>query len=91
MNLLPSFPVDDVTLDCLEHALNGAWHVDADGNHRLVGADYSFTQLLDFLSGYDPAWLIETEPGIVEYRGGALYHSHDVIRALIAEVRRLRG
>jgi hypothetical protein len=88
---LPDFPVDDVMLDLLEHALGGLYEVDDDFGTRLVGADYSLPQLLDFLSGYDPEQVVPLGGGIEEYVGGPLYTRDDIIRALIAEVRRLRG
>jgi hypothetical protein len=88
---LPSFPVDDVMLDAVEHALGGAYTVDPDGTHRLVGAAYSLSHLLDFLAGYEPEATVPLSDGpIVEYVGGVLYRPDDIIRALIAEVRRLR-
>jgi len=95
-DVLPSFPVDDVTLAALEHALGGALSCE-DGEPRLVGAEFSVSTLLDFLSGYDPSQIVPCVdddgfviPDFVEYTGGPIYHVHDVIRALIAEVRRLR-
>lgn len=86
----PPFPVDDFTLDQIEHALGGAYSVTEDGTHTLVGADFSLTQLLDFLSGFDPARLEPTDDPDTFVYDGAVYHEDDVIRALIAEVRRLR-
>ena len=91
-----SFPVDDITLDAIEHALGGSYTVDEDGTHHLVGSDYTLSTLLDFLSGYDASKL-ELMDGENEWDAipvysypEALYHHTDVIRALIAEVRRLR-
>lgn len=74
---LPSFPTDDMTLSALEHALTSS---------------YTVTDLLDFLAGCvgeDPneEWI---DAGIV-YDTRIHYHEHDVIRALITEIRRLRG
>lgn len=46
--VLPSFPVDDVTLAALEHAL-GASMTFVNGEPSIVGADYDLHQLLDFL------------------------------------------
>lgn len=93
---LPVFPVDDVMLDQLEHALGGSYTVDGNAV-RLVGAEYSLSQLLDFVSGYDPAMVEPCRdsdgreiPDVFEYVGGSVYHPDDIIRALIAEVRRLR-
>lgn len=65
-----TFPLDDFVLNALEHAMEGAYIVDDNDMHQLVGASFSTQQLLDFLGGY---------------------HHTDVIRALIAEVRRLRS
>lgn len=100
---MKSFPVDDLTLDALEHALGGAYDVDEDGTHHLVGADYSLDQFLDFVAGIDPtdASAVEVlDPGDPTESGWAgapvyidnrpHYHPNDVIRSLIAEVRRLR-
>ena len=97
---LADFPVDDVTLDALEHALGACltWEgvEDRADGPRVVGADMSVSRLLDFLSGYDEsklAPLVDEDgyevPDWSEYPD-PLYHRDDVIRALIAEVRRLR-
>ena len=93
---LPPFPVDDFTLDQIEHAMAGVYTIDDDGEHRLIGAEFSFNQLLDFLSGYDERKLTQAVnqydtpiPDVFEYPD-AIYHPNDVIRALVAEVRRLR-
>lgn len=76
-----SFPVDDTTLDAIDRALQDS--------------DYTLSDLLNFLSGYNPdqlellegtGWL---DAPIYTYPE-ALYSEHDVIKALIAEVRRLR-
>lgn len=95
---LPPFPVDDVTLNMLEHSMRGAYTVDHDGTHHLVGAEYSTPQLLDFLSGYDPEKVVPLKdedgydiPNFVEYVGGPVYSRDCVIKALIKEVRRLRA
>lgn len=99
-NLLPPFPVDDATLLALEHALGAALYYDEEGDLAILGADYTVPGLLDFLSGYDPT-KVEVlmdgivpgidEPEVVEYIGGPLYTRDCVIRALIAEIRRLRS
>jgi len=93
---LAAFPVDDATLGALEHALGGAFAVDDDGVHTVTGADMSVTGLLDFLSGYDPAKAVlalneydQPMPDVQEYPE-PIYSRDCVIRALIAEVRRLR-
>lgn len=103
---LPPFPVDDVTLAAVEHAFGAAITFDTDewgepdlDNPRLIGADYSLHTLLDFMSGTtsDDHPLVEvkerdwdgTPRVIVDERPH--YTERDIIRALIAEVRRLRG
>lgn len=96
---IADFPVDDVTLAALEHAMGGAFTVDEDGTHHLVGADYSVCQLLDFLAGIDRNndTLLEllSEPddygSPIYYDPRPHYHHSDVIRSLIAGVRRLRA
>lgn len=69
------FPIDDETLDALEATLATSFTVDEDGTHILVGGELSMAALLDSMSGHGPAQLVRD----------------DVIRALIAEVRRLRS
>jgi hypothetical protein len=85
MTGLAPFPVDDFHLDQLEHATR-------------AGSGYPLTEYLHDLSHYDEAlvvpvdeWQEFREVQLVEYQGGPVYHPHDVIRALIGEVRRLRG
>ena len=107
---LPEFPVDDVTLLAVEHAMQGALTFDRpddadpdDAGPWRVGADYGLPDLLDMLAGTrDPADLpAEENPALVRegetpdgtpvyYDVRQHYGEHDVIRALIAEVRRLR-
>lgn len=81
------FPVDDETLILIDQALDGT----ATGRT-------SMTELLELLSGYDPTKVVPLVdedgyevPDWTEYVGGFIYHEHDVIRSLMAEVRRLRG
>jgi hypothetical protein len=111
---LPPFPVDDVTLSAIEHALDSVLTYEGENGERLdeprrIGAEYGLAELLDFLGGTtgdegmyrigpngeridadeaarDDAlgldqWWMDERPH---------YHPNDVIRALIAEVRRLR-
>ena len=98
---LADFPIDDVTLGLLDHALGACltWEgvADRDDGPRVVGADMSVSRLLDFLSGYDGSKLtplVDEDgyevPDHFDYPD-PLWHEHDVIRALIAEVRRLRA
>ena len=92
---LGPFPIDDITLNALEHAMGGALTV-VDGEPELVGAEYSVNDLLDFLSGYDPSLLIPDEDNDVYsipvfVYDGPIYHITDVVRSLINEVRSLRN
>ena len=93
---LGPFPVDDATLLALEHALEASLAYDEDGNCGVVGAEFTVSKLLEFLSGYDPSLTshLGFRPDgieVVEYLGGPQYHEHDVIRALINEIKRLRN
>jgi len=94
---LPPFPVDDVTLAAVEHALGGSLTYEGDELVR-VGADYSLWDLLDFMAGAtgeDPDQEVlhrdwdGTPDLVVDHRQH--YTPNDIIAALIAEVRRLRG
>lgn len=101
---LPPFPVDDFTLDQLEHALNTAIEVADDGQWKPVGGDFTLSKFLQFMSGYDPerATFIGHVGGIPGAENlfdnpvpmyeswDQSYSEHDVIRALVKEVRRLR-
>ena len=96
-------PLDDATLGAIEHALGTCYEVDEHGERRLVGGAYTLTTLLDWLSGcYDrpgtdrddhPAFVrMEDIAGIPVYYDIRTHISRDdLIRALVAEVRRLRG
>lgn len=79
------FPVDETTLSMLEVAMESYFTCDEDGNHELHG-EFQMDTLLEFLSGpsnytYEDDLTIRLEPR---------YSEHDVIRALIDEVRSLR-
>lgn len=95
---LPPFPVDDETLnvirDSLDRTVTG-W--DDDGNPICTGSPFGLGAVLDLLSGYDPTLTVQMVneydqpiPDWYEYTGPGIYHAHDVIRALIDEVRYLR-
>lgn len=100
--VLPPFPVDDFTLDQLEHALNTC--VDSTmvfpftdqepAPLKLVGGEFTLSQYLDFMSGRDDtrATRIGDADGIPVYVAwDQQYSEGDVIRALITEIRRLRA
>lgn len=91
-----SFPVDDITLDLLDHALNGT----IDDNGNITGADMNISQLLAFMSPAQDDHEIQRRTDIADATCsniidltdlGWTYHRDDVIRALIAEIRRLRA
>lgn len=103
---LPPFPVDELTLGMVEHALGYCLTFEGEDGERLneprgVGAEFSLASLLDFMSGTttDPLGVVQ-HLGIEEtFMGRAEmtvderphYSKADIIRALIAEVRRLRA
>jgi hypothetical protein len=85
MTGLAPFPVDDFHLDQLDEATQPS-------------GEFSLLQLCRFLSGWEDAleqprdeYQHLHEHQLIDYTGGPVYHPHDVIRALIAEIRRLRG
>lgn len=110
-----TFPVDEATFLAIEHAMGGALTYDrpadadlADAGPWLVGADYSMSDLLDFIGGTLgrdpdeevlapgrdetdlPAWERGIHNAEVVYDTRSHFTRDCVIRALIAEVRRLR-
>lgn len=95
---LPDFPTDNAMLDRIEHALGTCWTYNDDGERVHHGGDYTLSELLDFMSGYDSSLAIPlgTRPGLfgddVEWSEYPfpVYTEHDVLRALLVEVRRLR-
>lgn len=106
MSDLPAFPVDDATLLAIEHSLDAALTFERpesadldDEGPWLAGADYSLARLLDFLAGttgddpdaevLDPGDLW-TDDARVVFDSRTHYSEHDLIRALVTEVRRLR-
>jgi hypothetical protein len=96
--LLPDFPVDDMTLTLIEDACSRCFTFTEDGAMvQLTGAEFDLDELLCFLSGYDRSKLT---PALNEYdqpipdtftSEQARYSEHDMVKALIAEIRRLRG
>lgn len=91
---LPPFPVDDATLDLLEAAMNPWEHGDPEATQSSV---WPLLKMLSQLGGSDTEAVEEVVDDGSD--GGARtvvmrdpqYHEHNVIEALIAEVRRLRG
>lgn len=98
---LPPFPVDDFTLNLLVESMDRVvvgFAADDPSQPIIEGCEFSLPQLLDFLSGYDESKSVQAVneydqpiPDLYHYEGGPLYHIYDVIKALIAEVRQLRG
>ena len=88
MSDLPPFPLDDLTLSALEHALGAVTTVDDDGTRRVDGADMTITQLLDFLAGYDPEQEI---PDGIAYIGDQTYAWQTAFLAVVRELRRVRA
>lgn len=86
-------PVDDTALDSIEHALGAVFTIDEEGEHQIQGAEYSLSQLLDFWSGFDRADGVQdgyiNDIPVYVFEKPTL-HEHDLIRALVAEIRRLR-
>jgi hypothetical protein len=94
VNRLPPFPVDDATLDLLAAAIDPRGYGDRDAKGSSV---WGVLEMLAELGGSD---LTAVEEVIDEgLDGGATiqvmrdqhYHEHNVIKALIDEVRRLRA
>lgn len=90
-----SFPVDPLALSMLKIALDGRYVINDNGEHELVGSDFTVHKVLEFYSGYDEtklvaeAWDDFGEPIGYTYPD-PVFSLHDVIRALIDEVERLR-
>ena len=83
MNDLPTFPVDDQTLDMIDMALDPP-----PGSERTSIGE--LCDLIAAMGGSDPDAVQSEEDG-VQYMRDASYHPNDVIAALVAEVRRLRA
>ena len=78
---LPPFPVDESTLQLLDQAL--------DPQPTGTSSVSALLVLLSQLGGSDTSAVAAEREHGVELRDQQ-YHEHDVIRALVAEVRRLR-
>lgn len=89
---LPPFPVDDGTLDLLSIALDPG----EESERSSVGDFLEFmsqmggsdTTAVDSVEWGDPLGMDESVE--IHMMRDAAYHEHDIIRALVAEVRRLR-
>lgn len=95
MNDLAPIPLDDAALNAIDDALTALWGwSDEEGGPVLVRGEYTLSQLLDFWAGFDPndSVLISEvgDPLPVYVCNQPTYHEHDLIKALVAEVRRLR-
>jgi hypothetical protein len=101
---LPQFPTDDITLNSLLHSLDYCYEYDEEADargeefpYRGVGADYSVNEFLEFMSGAmdDPGELLPEEQWInntpTYLMSKPRYTLIDVVRALIYEIRALRG
>lgn len=102
MSLLPDFPVDPGTLDLLSVALDPGPEAERSSvtdflifMSQMGGSDTDAVESVEHVAGLTDLAedLIDDDSGAIEIRHmrDPQYHEHDVIRALIAEVRRLRG
>lgn len=86
------FPVDDFSLELLNESLD--FYLTYQGGELMGVGDFSLNQLLNFWSGYDIKDSIREDDdidGIECYtHTKPIYSEHDVIRALILEIQRLR-
>lgn len=86
-NRLPPFPVDDATLDMMWAALHPD-HIGPNGEASFMG---DFIKMMNELGGSDPRAIKEVMgPGLHLMRDQS-YHVHDIVSALITEIRRLRA
>lgn len=83
---LPPFPVDDNTLGLLEQALDPRAHGDPEATSSSV---WPLLRMMSQLAGSDTD-AVEREDAGTRLMRDPQYHDHDVLRALIAEVRQLR-
>lgn len=80
---LPPFPVDDQTLDMLSDA------IDPDPKHASSSSLWAVCELYSELAGSDPTAVESEHCGVLVMRDPT-YHPNDVVRSLVAEIRRLR-
>jgi hypothetical protein len=84
---LPPFPVDDSTLDLLSAALDPWAHGDPEAKSSSV---WDLLKMMSEMAGSDTTAVEETTESGMHVMRDPHYHDHDVLKALIAEVRRLR-
>jgi hypothetical protein len=82
---LPPFPVDDQTLDLILSAI----HPDPDLESQ--ASLFATLQLLSEMGGTDIEAVAEQHDENVAVMRDPQYHEHDLIAALIGEIRGLRG
>ena len=86
-----SLPLDSDALELYLEALDSVIvDVDSEGNPVMSG-EFDLPALLEFYSGYEAERSESVGDGVFVYRGGAIYSTSDLIRALIGEIKRLRG
>jgi hypothetical protein len=83
---LPAFPLDDQTLALLDQALDPWSHGDPCAESSSLEP---FLSMVSEMAGSDVTTTTTDSLGLVELHD-PVYSSHDLIRALVAEVRRLR-
>jgi len=87
-------PLDEDGLQRILDALDTRIDFNDDETLRLVGGDFTLTTLLDFYSGYDSSKLsfdgYAGDTPVYSYPD-TLYSTHDLIRILVEEIRRLRN
>ena len=83
MKLLPPFPVDDVSLDMLAMAVI----IQPSDNKTNL---WSLLDMMSRMAGSDPQAVAEELDEEVLMMRDPIYTEHDVIEALVFEVRRLR-
>lgn len=81
----PVVPVDEDSLRLLTEALDSV--IMEDGSRT---GEFSLHRLLEFWSGYDETQLTQVDEDVFVYEG-VLLHPNDIIRALVNEIRNLRG
>lgn len=87
-------PLDDDALTAIEHALAAVYTINDEGEHQITGAEYNLPQLLDFWSGFNrddgvhDGYINEIPVYVFDK---PTYSERDLLRALVAEVRRLRA